>query len=68
MEINEGHWGRSEGHIGSVTVRCMSIWLLHFNAARFTRSASQLDLNTAQLGNGLLLTGQPGIDCGRDGS
>jgi hypothetical protein len=32
-EINEGRWGRSEGHIGSVKVECKSAWLLHIAAA-----------------------------------
>ena len=33
MEVNEGRWGRSEGRIGSLKVRCKSSWLLHFAAA-----------------------------------
>jgi hypothetical protein len=33
MEVYEGRWGRSEGHIGSMRVRRKSGWLLHFAAA-----------------------------------
>jgi hypothetical protein len=29
MEVDEGRWGRSEGHIGSMKVECKSAWLLH---------------------------------------
>jgi hypothetical protein len=33
MEVNEGRWDRSEGHIGLMKVRCKSVRLLHFAAA-----------------------------------
>ncbi len=33
MEVNEGHWRRPVGCIGSMKVRCKSAWLLHFAAA-----------------------------------
>jgi hypothetical protein len=33
IEVDEGRWGRSEGQIGSMKVRCKSVWLLHFAAA-----------------------------------
>jgi hypothetical protein len=31
--VDEGRWGRSEGQIGSMRVRCKSVWLLHLAAA-----------------------------------
>jgi hypothetical protein len=33
MEVSEGRWGRSEGHIRSMKVKRKSAWLLHFAAA-----------------------------------
>ena len=38
-KVNEGRWGRSEGHIGSMKVECKSAWLLHFAAALSIRLA-----------------------------
>ena len=36
IEVDEGRWGRSEGHIGSMKVERKSVWLLHLAAALTT--------------------------------
>ncbi len=33
MEVDKGRWRKSEGQIGSMKVRCKSVWLLHLAAA-----------------------------------
>jgi hypothetical protein len=47
MEVDEGRWGGSESHTGSVKVGCKSAWLLHFAAALLIRLAMALDNSTA---------------------
>jgi hypothetical protein len=44
MEVNEGCWGRSDGQIGSMKVRCKSTWLLHCPV----RLAQQLDKSSVR--------------------
>jgi hypothetical protein len=59
MEVDEGRWDRSEGHIGSVKVRCKSAWLLHFAAAP-PRRLGLGNLITQQRESGAAVPMQPG--------
>ena len=50
VEVNKGRWGRSDGRMGPVKVRCKSVWLLHFAAALPICLARQLDNSTVLTG------------------